>query len=94
MLALYRRLLAARRSPSLRRGDYRPLHAPQGCLIYMRSAPGSAAVVVALNMAERTAVVEVPQGRVIVATDPEREGTSVSGPTELAGNEGLVIELS
>ncbi len=94
LLALYRRLLGARRSPSLRRGDFSMLPAPQGCLIYRRSAPGSAAVVVALNLAGEAAIVEVPQGRVIVATDPEREGTSVSGPTELAGNEGLVIELS
>ena len=94
LLALYRRLLAARRSPSLRRGDFSMLPAPQGCLIYRRSAPGSAAVVVALNLAEETTVVEVPGGRVIVATIPRREGTSVSGPTELAGNEGLVVELT
>ena len=93
LLQLYRRLLAARRSPSLRRGAFRSLPAPPGCLVYERSAPGSAAVVVALNLGGDVTAIDLPAGTVLVATDPGAEGKPVSGPIELAGNEGVVIEL-
>jgi glycosidase len=94
LLQLYRRLLAVRRSPSLRWGGFSLLPAPPGCLVYRRSAPESAPVVVALNLGEEPAVVEVPSGRVLVATDRGREGIVVSGAVDLAGNEGVVIEQS
>jgi hypothetical protein len=48
--------------------------------------------VVALNLGEEPAAVEVPAGRVLVATERGREGIVVGGAVGLAGNEGVVIE--
>jgi alpha-glucosidase len=52
---------------------------------------------VALNLGPGPAGLAVPgpapAGRVALSTHPHRDGVAVSGPLELRGDEGVVVEL-
>jgi alpha-glucosidase len=71
ILSLYRRLLKARKNnAALSIGDYTPLVATGDVLLYRRSYPGAASIIVALNFGDQPAAALVhgsfPAGQVIV----------------------------
>ena len=80
LLSLYRRAIwNRRRTPALREGGHRELPAPEGVVAFVRETPGSPGVVVALNTALESRVLELPPGygRVLVASHVEHEGATV-----------------
>ena len=88
ILEFYRRLIALRRArPALQLGDYRPVCAEDGVLVYER-ALGDARVTVALNLTHepRTAAVA---GEILLST-AGRTGR-VAGRLELAADEGVIL---
>ena len=90
MLHLCRTLLALRRErDDLHLGDYGSLAAPPGVWAYRRGS----GVMVALNLAEVPAEVEIPggSGRVLLATVPGREGEAAAGALRLGPWEGAVL---
>jgi alpha-glucosidase len=94
MLTLTRRLIALRgEHPALARGDLELVDGtPDGTLAFQRAA-GRSRVFVAVNLADRMrSVAAVRPGRVLVGTDPERDGTRVDDRLELRPNEGVVVE--
>ncbi|HEX7022859.1 MAG TPA: alpha-amylase family glycosyl hydrolase [Trueperaceae bacterium] len=97
MLSLIRHLIALRQAePALTIGDYRPLQADGDLLAYTRGAGGKR-FLVALNLGHGAELLEPEDldlcGRVVAATDRQREGLQVGGRLELAGDEGVVVEL-
>jgi alpha-glucosidase len=82
MLALYRRLVAARRaSAALRHGDWVPWEAPPEVLIYERRTADDRRVVVA-NFGDARRAADLPGAggwTVDVATDPGRDGCGWDG---------------
>jgi alpha-glucosidase len=95
MLTLHRRLIELRRrEPALAIGAYEPLVAT-GHVLAFRRAAGGRAFAVALNLGPQP--VSVPDsaahGRIVLATNAQREGQSVAGVVELAGDEGVIVEL-
>jgi len=97
-LTLYRRLIHLRQSePSLMYGAYRPVYADHQALAYIRHHAGARAFLVVLNFSHRPCYVRLDkplEGTVVLAVSPEMEGMSVSGVIYLAGDEGLVAELT
>jgi len=92
VLNLYRALISLRRRhPSLNRGEYRSLPAPEGCFTYRRRAAGAEPVTVALNFTSRSLQVPVGEGRVAVSTGMNREGEPVTGELLLDADEGVVV---
>ncbi len=79
LLSLYRRAIWLRkRSPALLRGGYRELETPLDVFAWVRSAPGSPAVAIALNTAREPREVTFPGGGLVVlATEIEREGQTL-----------------
>jgi alpha-glucosidase len=94
MLALHRRLLAARRAtPALALGAYRTVAAAGDTLAWLREHDGRR-VLVALNLGAAPQALALPApGRVLVATDPARDGAAVRGELRLAADEGVVAAL-
>ena len=94
VLSLYRGLISLRQSePALMVGSYQAVPAQGDVLAYVREAAGSR-FFVALNLGHETQRVELPEaGRIAVSTGMGREGEAVSGPLELRGDEGVVVEL-
>lgn len=94
ILALYRRLLALRRSSAaLRRGRYRRLPAPEGCLAYLREA-GAERMAVAVNFTSEETAVALPEGVVAVHTSVREEGEGVRGTYRLGGDQAVVVRAS
>ncbi|HXF56913.1 MAG TPA: alpha-glucosidase [Actinomycetota bacterium] len=94
VLALYRRLLALRRSSvALRRGRYRRLPAPEGCLAYLREA-GTERLAVAVNFTSEETAVALPEGTVAVHTSFREEGEEVRGLYRLGGDQAVVAWAS
>ena len=92
VLSLYRALLAVRRKmPSLHRGAYRPIRAPDGCFAFRREEPGAVPVTVALNFTGRPLEVEVERGEIAVSTGMVRNGDPVAAPVMLGPDEGIVV---
>ncbi|MET0229033.1 MAG: DUF3459 domain-containing protein [Actinomycetes bacterium] len=97
MLTLHRRLLGLRRqTPALVTGAYHRVEAAGDVLAYVRADPG-ARWLVALNLGPSPARLAVPgpppAGRVALSTHPGRDGQPVGGSLELAGDEGVVVQL-
>ncbi|MCZ2805715.1 alpha-amylase family glycosyl hydrolase [Modestobacter sp. VKM Ac-2983] len=90
VLALYRRLLAARRrSPALHRGSWTAVPAPDGVLAYERRAEGDRRVV-AVNFRDAPADLLLTESTTVeVASTGRGEGTAWSGT--LQGSEGVVL---
>jgi alpha-glucosidase len=88
MLNLCRDLIRFRRGSSdLRRGRYTSLAAPEGVWAWRRGER----TVVALNLSDGEAAVEVPGGVVVIGTDRDRDGERVDGRLELRPSEGAVV---
>jgi alpha-glucosidase len=99
MLALYRRLIEARRQhPALAIGSYQPLVATGDVLLFKRSHEGSASIMVALNLGAQPAAAvlhgSLGVGKVVVSAFGDRMGEMVKEEVDLRPSEGLVIELS
>ena len=97
-LALYKRLIELRQSePSLKSGDYVPVHADQQALAYIRKAENSKRFLVVLNLSHRPCYLKIQQtpinGKVVLATSAELEEVSISETIHLAGDEGIIVEL-
>ncbi|MGZ3630280.1 MAG: alpha-amylase family glycosyl hydrolase [Ktedonobacteraceae bacterium] len=96
-LALVHALLAIRRSsPALSMGSQRSLtqHNPS-CFVYVREHADQRCLV-ALNFSAQDQVVilqEQGQGRVLLSTFQDYEGSIALGQIRLRGNEGLLIEV-
>ena len=95
MLGLYRRLIELRRSsPALSVGTYTPVAGEGDLLSYLRVGDGQTFMVV-LNLGHAPRLVQMAgrSGKVVLATDPEREGELVTARVALLGDDGLVILL-
>jgi glycosidase len=95
MLTLYRRLLALRRaSPSLHRGDYRPVDdAPDECFVFVRQA-GDETMLTALNFRSEVQRVDLSEpGRVVLSTHLDRDEESATVDVMLRGHEAVVVRL-
>ncbi len=97
MLTLYRRLLTVRRAePALSVGSFAPLPSPEDWIAYVRQHE-SRRFLVALNLGHRPGLLGFEPlgagGRVVIGTDPGREGERVERRLALAGDDGVVVEL-
>ncbi|HWN71629.1 MAG TPA: alpha-amylase family glycosyl hydrolase [Haliangium sp.] len=98
ILALYRRLLALRRSsPALSAGGFRTVLRDGPVFVYRRDT-GEQHLLVALNFGaeQRAVVLDIPgygAGSLLLSTHLDREGEQVGGELALRGDEGVVITL-
>jgi alpha-glucosidase len=94
MLALYRHLIQLRKaSPALVEGSYREFDdAPQDCLVFHRDTE-TQHILVALNFTAEDRELDLPAGRILLSTVPDRPD-SVEAPLTLAPNEGAIIETT
>ncbi len=98
MLALYRRLIALRRSePAFSVGPYRPVAVTDAVLAYLRD-DGRRRFLVALNFTGGRASLdaELPvgwRGRVAVTTYLDREGEAIGDTLALREHEGVVLAI-
>jgi alpha-glucosidase len=91
ILALYRRLLALRAaSPALNDGDFAFAEDPTGLVRYERAHPDERLVVI-VNMVDESSTLDLPAGRVVLASAIEREDELVGGLLVVRPNEALVI---
>lgn len=78
-------------------GGYKPVYSDQHALAYIRQAPGEAAFLIVLNLSHRPCYINIKNiainGRVILSTGDELEGTTVNGVINLAGDEGIIAKL-
>jgi alpha-glucosidase len=98
-LALYRRLIALRRSEAaLETGSFALVGAPTEVLAYVRGStnPGSA-FFIALNFGTQPRRVPLPDGEgnrvVALSTHLDRNGERIEGMLELRGDEGVIVRL-
>jgi alpha-glucosidase len=94
MLSFYRSLIHYRRQhSSLAVGSYQSLEVGQDIYAFLRT-DGAEQHLIALNFAEKTAVMELPQsGKIMLSTSQTRKGEVIKTLT-LAANEGVVIALN
>ncbi|MBV9863421.1 MAG: DUF3459 domain-containing protein [Alphaproteobacteria bacterium] len=93
MLALYRKLIALRRSePALSVGDYGAIEAEGSALRYERVAEG-ARVEICLNLGDEPIELVRPRDatHIVLSTFLDRNGESVAGPLRLRPAEGVVL---
>jgi len=94
MLTLYQRLLALRRSRSaLSVGSYRPLHARDDVLAYVREHE-SQRILIALNLCHKPRTVELSGaagGWILLSSDPQRATNDLEDMVTLGADEGIVI---
>jgi len=93
-LTLVRALLTLRRSsPALSVGSQRSVNQRNpACFVYLRQHSDQSCLVV-LNFSAQDQVVTLPgQGRVLLSTHLDYEGSIALGEILLRGNEGLLIE--
>jgi alpha-glucosidase len=97
MLALYRRLIALRRSgAALETGSFALVDAPAEVLAYVRGSPNrESEFFIALNFGTQHRRVPLPdrEGNRIVAlsTHLDRDGERIEGTLELRGDEGVIV---
>ena len=95
-LNLYRRLLALRRaSDALLRGEYRRHAATdEQCLVYTRTTE-SECKLIALNLTDEPRELRIiERGTVELSTSTRLTGTELSGVLPLAGDEGVVVDVT
>jgi glycosidase len=95
MLRLTRRLIALRRaSPALTLGDYVPVSADDGVLVYERRAEGQR-MLIALNFTDGPRAVTLPAGewQVVCSTATHTPPLPRRGRLELAADEGVTLRL-
>jgi alpha-glucosidase len=93
MLALYRKLLALRRSSAaLTSGSVSAVRAIEGVLSYTRTAAPER-FEIHLNLTDEVRWVECMTGRIVLSSYLDAEGMVVEGWVKLRGDEGLVVHL-
>ncbi len=92
-VAAIERLIELRKStPAIVEGSYREFDgAPEDCLVFHRDT-ATQHVVVALNFTAEAREIDLPAGKILLSTIPERAGDSKS-PLTLAPNEGVIVML-
>jgi len=94
ILALYRRLIALRRSrDALVTGAKRLVDAPENVIAYERGE-GSDHVLVALNLGHEPRQLQLAQGTLLLSTHLDREGERVTGLLRLRSDEGVIVNIS
>lgn len=98
MLTLYEKLIALRNEEeSLASGSYFPVYTDHQMICYARSAHGSDAFLIALNLTPRIAYFGPDgmkfEGIIEVSTSPEIEGQTVKDSIVLSGDEAIVVRL-
>jgi alpha-glucosidase len=95
LLWLYKHLIALRRAvPALMNGEYVPIRARNGLLIYKRVLDDDTILVVLNPINEPRLYDCADAGRVLLSTHlDQRHGEKVEGAVLLRANEGLTIEL-
>jgi alpha-glucosidase len=97
-LALARGLLQLRRSaPALTLGSYRSINQENAsCFVYMREQDEQR-YLVALNISSQEQIVRLPgvgQGRIVLSTHMDREGSVDLAEFQLRANEGYIVEVA
>ncbi|MHA6247763.1 alpha-amylase family glycosyl hydrolase [Pontibacter sp. CAU 1760] len=97
MLHFYRRLIEMRQQePALHIGDYLPVLS-KGSLLSFKRQHGDKCYLVLLNLSHKPchfrAEHDTYTGKVVLATDPEREGKQVTGNISMSGDEGILVLL-
>ena len=98
ILNLYKRLIELRQQePSLIYGNYRPLHADNQIIAYMRCTEDHSAFLIVLNLTHRPCYFKPSRrdlkGKIILATVPELEEMEFNDHIHLAGDEGIIVRL-
>lgn len=96
VLSLHRALIALRRTtPELAIGDYSQVEAAGDLLAYERSHQGQRVLVV-LNFGRTPVSFDASRwtGHILLSTDMNREGETVTGTLPLRASEGIVVRLS
>ncbi|GHA57971.1 alpha-amylase family glycosyl hydrolase [Pontibacter akesuensis] len=96
-LSFYRKLIALRQQePALNVGAYEPVQSQSSLLTYIRKYEQKQFLII-LNMSHKPCIFRLGKqhykGKIVAATDPDREGNEVDGNITLYGDEGFVIEL-
>jgi alpha-glucosidase len=97
MLSFYRRLIKLRQEePALHIGDYAPVFTKGSLLTFLRKHEGKQFLVI-LNLSHKPCLFRTEHhtyhGTVILATDPEREGSKLGKNISMAGDEGIIVRL-
>lgn len=97
MLSFYRRLIQLRQQEAaLNVGDYVPVVTSGPLVAYIRKGENNQYMVV-LNLSHKPCTLRQEhqnyKGSIVLATDPDREGVTVSGDICLYGDEGILIKL-
>lgn len=98
MLSLYRKLIQLRnREPALNQGTYTPVSSNDQLIAYRRDSPQGDSFLIVLNLTSRPCRYRQTEpflsGRVVVATAPELEDTTLESNIYLSGDEGIVVRL-
>lgn len=98
MLCFYRALIQLRqREPSFVTGTYRPAHADQQALAFIREAEGATPFLVVLNLSHRPCYLTIEHlsihGTVVLSTSPELHGEKINQNIHLSGDEGIIVAL-
>ncbi|MGZ3851721.1 MAG: alpha-amylase family glycosyl hydrolase [Flavisolibacter sp.] len=99
MLCFYRRLIELRqKEASFLHGDYKPVHSDKQSLAYLRTATEVKSFLIVLNLSHRPCYLNLQHiainGRVVLSTSPELEGTTITEKIQLSGDEGMIVQLS
>jgi alpha-glucosidase len=94
---LHRRLIALRhRHPALAFGSYKPIAATGDLLLFVRQEADER-ILVALNLGDQPAMVEIANGsiarKLLLSTYGDRVGERVKGSLDLRADEGIVVQL-
>lgn len=98
MLAFYRRLLELRRAePALQIGGYLPAGQKGNVFAFVREL-GDSCFLIAANLGSTRARLAIPKhldvtGEVVLGTDPQRIGRTISQYINLGPNEGLIARI-
>ncbi|WP_247236808.1 alpha-amylase family glycosyl hydrolase [Telluribacter sp. SYSU D00476] len=95
ILNYYRRLVQLRQQePALHVGNYKPVHSDKQMIVYTREYEDRCFLIM-LNLSHSpcyyTPKTDGLRGRVILATEPEREGTYLEKTFSLGGDEGIIV---
>lgn len=97
-LSLYRRLIKLRQEePSLMVGNYKPVHADNQMIAFIRELEGHHKFLVVLNLSHRPCYFKPTdidtKGIIEVATSPDIEGTALEETINISGDEGIIVRL-
>lgn len=97
MLTFYRKLIKLRQEePALHIGDYAPVISKGSLLSFIRKHDNRQFLVI-LNLSHKPCHFRSEHhaytGKIVLATDPEREGKFIHNNVSVSGDEGLIVLL-